>query len=1097
MVAPNSPRRAVVPWRTQANRPVPIRPSRLRLPAVLVAVASAVSLLVSSVSPGFAAEGQAIQNVSVQVGPDGTVTALSSVTAARGQSGATAANTVGLDPLTDGLRLPVRVSTAWWAGGTSGTNLALLKGMSGRVRIDVSVENLTLAPREVTVEDKGAKYRTYALIGVPLTVVASTTLGKNDLPSVVVGGQGDVSTNGVVSQSGSGAAVVQWAAMLAPPLLAPTATFTLVMDVKDFNPPNFDLMVQAGLLTDPSLQEMLAASMGWDSASARRAEATLNAVMNVTSQVQQGQDLIDQVYAALSKDASQLGTQTYSSLQSSSSAMLSQIESTKATLAQLITLAQQSTGSAQSQVSAGLTALLARLNADVLGSPDADLKLDAGVVDGCSVTFPKLPDDAPRTLSTAVRLIQAQLGTIIGAFGESDPAGGQPNCRAALTQMMTDLIGEPSTDCTTSSSVRCVIVGAQDRLASNSQRLGELKTTLATQMGALGVTQLSTHVQALYADMQSMSTQLEQLSTDLDNGSKDVSSKVDALLGNNGALAKATQGVESVRGLVDGVLGGVPGRVPLSDVQTSLAALSSSAAHIASQVTTYQSEVDRMMKLIGGDAQDILKVLNDDGTKHGLETRVAELLTAWNNMGGVAQGLPADWRETLISLVDQETVGYPSCRWNSAGFPPVGDPTRDAAIQTALNALAKRPAGSCPAASLGGLLASLFAYQTTMESNAGLKTGAIPGELASVGSLASKIQNHITDFKGLAVVNDLSANMNDLRALSRSLSDNATALQGIETDLRKVPALLDSLWVDSGGTQSGFLATMKTGLQSVHDAFDTGDMRKALNDVNQLRTLMGNVFTDKAKPTDGCPGPGEKIPRGAGSEDSVVWLSTLVACNSNDLTNSLDEWFRQAAGVYAGADKSLSDALAYTDQALKTSVTQVDQMSDAFQEQLTQATSTMTADQQAAIEQARKDNEEAIKVITASFTQSSDAVVVQLTNQVNTAVADADAAKTRLQEQFNTVLANLGSPDEASRTGLLGMLRGAATTTGDTVTTLDTVTQSTTTQASSLSAQLLVLQLTAAEYQAAQARIGDLAGFPGVPAGVSAVVVFSYHVSGK
>src|SRR5699024_7651832 len=64
-------------------------------------------------------------------------------------------------------------------------------------------------------------------------------------------------TNGVVSQTTDGNAVVQWGTVLAPPQSEATTTFRLVADVEDFSTPEFDLAVQAGFHTDMSFEGML------------------------------------------------------------------------------------------------------------------------------------------------------------------------------------------------------------------------------------------------------------------------------------------------------------------------------------------------------------------------------------------------------------------------------------------------------------------------------------------------------------------------------------------------------------------------------------------------------------------------------------------------------------------------------------------------------------------------------------------------------------------------------------------------------------------------------------------------------------------------
>ena len=354
---------------------------------------------------------------------------------------------------------------------------------------------------------------------------------------------------------------------------------------------------------------------------------------------------------------------------------------------------------------------------------------------------------------------------------------------------------------------------------------------------------------------------------------------------------------------------------------------------------------------------------------------------------------------------------------------------------------------------------------------------------------------HYYYFNGQQVAKGIDTTLTDLQTLLDGLQDSAKSLDAIDAQVKKMPALLDTLLSRDGS--SGSLAVLSAGLQTIQTDVNAGKLNDARTTVATLRQQLAKMFTGSVDPA-ACPDPAAKPDKyPPGTIDSVIWLSIYASCRATALSGTLDAWFQQASGTYSAADKSLADAIALSEKALKDSVDQIDQASDALAGQLDAARAAVDANNQAAIDQAQKSNQEALDAITASFTQSSDAVVTSLTDQVGAAVTDADAAKARLQEDFNMVLASLGSTDTTDRDGLLGTVRGVVSTTGDTVTILDTVTQTTTAQSGALSSQLLALQMAAAQYKAAQARSGDLDGFPGAPNGVKAAVVFSYHISGK
>src|SRR5690606_24042797 len=163
--------------------------------------------------------------------------------------------------------LPVRVSTQYKTDDGAGSDLAELEGHSGRVEIAVTVENLTLNSTELTYDVAGESRESSALIGTPLSVAGSVELQDTAASNVVVDVEADTTTNGVVSQTTDGDAVVQWGTVLAPPQSEATTTFRLVADVDDFSAPEFDLAVQAGFHTDMSFEGMLSSALDTSSSS--------------------------------------------------------------------------------------------------------------------------------------------------------------------------------------------------------------------------------------------------------------------------------------------------------------------------------------------------------------------------------------------------------------------------------------------------------------------------------------------------------------------------------------------------------------------------------------------------------------------------------------------------------------------------------------------------------------------------------------------------------------------------------------------------------------------------------------------------------------
>jgi hypothetical protein len=452
-----------------------------------------------------AASNRVLQSVGVQVGPDATIRSISSSIAVKDESGKLTGQKTDLDPAENARDLPVRVQTAYWLGNETGTDLAAIRGRSGQVVIEVTVQDLTATAQEIAFESDGAKYRQYALVGVPLTVVATTNLGKVDLDTVLtgssVGARDSRVTDGVISETSAGQLTVQWATLLAPPMLSPTATFTLVLDTTDFVPPTFDITVQPGLVTDPSLERLLTTSLGPTGDAARLETSTIRLILDVNAQVVEAQNFVASVHEALVRDAANLGAETYRELEASSAIILAHLEETVNRIQAIGETATSQIQSSQSNLEANLQHLLNVLNQDVLGSPDHTPAFTDEVVAGCGITtLPALAPGESSTLSSTVQLVQQQLGVVIATLeaqtiDPADPLSPAPNCRTIMLEKLeTDIWAE----CTANpNSVRCSIDTAQATLNASLSDIVLLESTMQSLFTDLGVSNLATLVQSL------------------------------------------------------------------------------------------------------------------------------------------------------------------------------------------------------------------------------------------------------------------------------------------------------------------------------------------------------------------------------------------------------------------------------------------------------------------------------------------------------------------------------------------------------------------------------------------------------------------------
>lgn len=350
-----------------------------------------------------ASEQHGLQTIGVRLGTDGAIRAVTTASVVQDEDGRVTEHREDLEPARAAALLPVRVQTAWWHDGTSGTDLADLDGRSGRFVVQVAVQDLTAEPTDLAFETDGARYQQQALVGVPLTVVASATVGPGDRVVQADDGSQDGGrvTDGVLVETAEGERSVQWAAFLAAPMLTPTADFTLVVESAAFRAPSFDLAVQPGLVTDPSVAALVDRAYGADGYAARQEGAAIGLVQRVGRSLSEALDFVDQVHEALGEDVAHLGERTYRNLGSSSEQVLDHLGRTVEDLDGVLTDARSGITQVGTDTHRGVQDL-SRSVAEILGSPGLRPTMSETVVAGCSVTMPTLAEGEARTVSATV-----------------------------------------------------------------------------------------------------------------------------------------------------------------------------------------------------------------------------------------------------------------------------------------------------------------------------------------------------------------------------------------------------------------------------------------------------------------------------------------------------------------------------------------------------------------------------------------------------------------------------------------------------------------------------------------------------------------------
>lgn len=160
-----------------------------------------------------------------------------------------------LPPTSVSSSLPVSLQFSYIYRGRTGTNLSDLRGKRGAVEIDVTVKNATQEQYEWTDQTNGNSYT--ALNSEPVTVLLSATVPQHSFASLGAPPSGttpqSATSAGVIGVSSSGAPLVQWGSILAPPVLSGTSTFRLRETTQHFTLPTFTLVANPGIVTDASL----------------------------------------------------------------------------------------------------------------------------------------------------------------------------------------------------------------------------------------------------------------------------------------------------------------------------------------------------------------------------------------------------------------------------------------------------------------------------------------------------------------------------------------------------------------------------------------------------------------------------------------------------------------------------------------------------------------------------------------------------------------------------------------------------------------------------------------------------------------------------
>ena len=557
---------------------------RPRRSAAAVAVVTVLALIwVQGVTGGTQAraeEARSLESIDIAVSPSGAVTAVSGTTVSVSPDGRrAAAGTRTYAPRDVAKDLPVRVRTAYRTADGAGTDLSEIAGYTGRVTVDVFVENLTVKPQSLTYDVAGTSRTRTALVGAPLTLSAAVSLDAD--PDSVITASSDAQgvTNGVLSRTGDGKSQVQWAALLAPPQLGATADLRLVVDAVDFKVPEFGLSVQTGLITDPSVQGLMDAAFRTDTGSQLAlTTSTIEALSQVNESLAKAHAIVDRVSTTLTGNAGTIGTQTLADLTSSSQSLSSSMQSIGTDLSGLTQTLTQTLTSAQSSTASQLLQVVNTASA-IMGDTSEPAQVPSLESLGCQAQ----PGAGP----TAQALVGSETPTPAPAAGSGDAAGSagsgsgsavqadsgngvygsvnrvsgllqayaQANdeCRAAVQAQLSEALGDADTSTCAQGSVSatCSLAAAQQQVNAAVASLGEQANAVTAALQPETRADVLTSSTALGEKVTGVETALNRLApSEGGEGTGDLSTETEAL---NQAVNALTPGVDALVSTLDGI----------------------------------------------------------------------------------------------------------------------------------------------------------------------------------------------------------------------------------------------------------------------------------------------------------------------------------------------------------------------------------------------------------------------------------------------------------------------------------------------------------------------------------------------------------------
>lgn len=818
--------------------------------AVVALVAGVLTTTTAHVS---AAPEQVLQTVRVGLAADGTVSSVRSTAVRRtdGEDATSQAQT--FDPADVAGDLPVRVQTAYRLGDRAGTDLSDLAGRSGTAVIQVTVQNVTVEPQSVSSGDLTQT----ALVGTPMSVVASAHLGGDGLAQVVTGGTGPA-TDGVLGQGADGD-VVQWTAVLAPPRLSPTTTFTLVLTGDKLAVPTFDIAVQPRFVADASFQDLLQTAFDPQSASSTVAlqRETAETITKVNDAIRDAGTSLALVQQQLNSSAASLGQRTYGALQASTADLGSRLEAVASSLDQTDDELASSLGGAQRAMVDQLKQAVDFMK-QVLGDP-------ARTGDPTAVLLPPDPTRSdcvgahafayPRSKAADlsiyqhVKIAQATLTELVGA-GHA--------CAQRIQGELMDAIGavprtpEDVAACARSASAVCAIVNAEGAIASAFGQIDAYKKDITDAFSPEWLTALEESVPAF----------VQAYDNGTDRADDGIEGEIAGLTTDKGDVKALTADLEALRSTLEPVSKALAD-VRLSDVYEGVDAIATAVQGLHFADTDAQS------------TQVLGKILTEfcaDAGGTTVDQAISDILTAVGITS--CADVPAD-PSALVDRLGSAITAIGSVQTALAAMPSQTD------VQKSITDAAKQ------ISRVDGDIADLEA--------------ALAGDSSGLVQALAKLKDDLGELTGLAGTID--GTVEDIRAAQGDGGTIATALDRAFQGLAQ--ARTEALGADGAAdAQGGTLGAAEQRLAGADASSSRSDVSARVQALVQGMSDVQHDVDDVTDQTARSIGASR-----AGIDARYGLLAQVLGKNVMSVVRQMDKSLGGSVSSMTAAEKTLTDDL--------------------------------------------------------------------------------------------------------------------------------------------------------------------------------------------